>query len=108
MSDLKFAFRQLLKNPGFTGVAALTLALSSQLSPRARAGTEDWPRFRGPNGAGVAGGTGLPTRFGRETNLAWRTTAPAGNSSPVVSAGRVFLTGYEDNQRLVWCLDLRD
>jgi predicted permease len=27
MHDLKFAFRQLLKNPGFTAVAALTLAL---------------------------------------------------------------------------------
>src|SRR5258708_17606874 len=27
MDDLKFAFRQLLKNPGFTTVAVLTLAL---------------------------------------------------------------------------------
>ena len=26
MNDLKFAFRQLLKNPGFTAVAVLTLA----------------------------------------------------------------------------------
>src|SRR5438093_7744214 len=27
MNDLKFAFRQLLKNPGFSAVAVLTLAL---------------------------------------------------------------------------------
>ena len=27
MNDLKFAIRQLLKNPGFTALAALTLAL---------------------------------------------------------------------------------
>jgi len=27
MNDLKFAFRQLLKNPGFTAAAVLTLAL---------------------------------------------------------------------------------
>src|SRR2546425_311011 len=27
MNDLKFAFRQLVKNPGFTAVAVLTLAL---------------------------------------------------------------------------------
>src|SRR5947207_15760162 len=29
MNDLKFAFRQLLKNPGFTAVAVLTLAAVS-------------------------------------------------------------------------------
>ena len=27
MNDFKFAFRQVLKNPGFTAVAVLTLAL---------------------------------------------------------------------------------
>ena len=32
MNDLKFAFRQLLKNPGFTAVAVLTLALGLALT----------------------------------------------------------------------------
>src|SRR6266540_2354662 len=32
MNDLKFAFRQLLKNPGFTAVAVLTLALGLALN----------------------------------------------------------------------------
>ena len=31
MNDLKFAFRQLLKNPGFTAVAALTLLIGAGL-----------------------------------------------------------------------------
>ena len=32
MNDLKFAFRQLLKNPRFTAVAVLTLALVALLA----------------------------------------------------------------------------
>ena len=32
MNDLRFAFRQLLKNPGFTVVAVLTLALGLALN----------------------------------------------------------------------------
>ncbi len=30
MNDLKFAFRQLLKNPGFTALAVITLALAAR------------------------------------------------------------------------------
>jgi hypothetical protein len=34
MSDLRFALRQLLKNPGFAAVAALALALCSIIRRR--------------------------------------------------------------------------
>lgn len=62
----------------------------------ARAGAEDWTRFRGPNGSGVAEAHGLPTRFGPEENLAWATPVPFGRSSPVVGGGLVFVTAVED------------
>lgn len=56
----------------------------------------DWPRFRGPNGSGVASSAkGLPTRFGPSENVAWKAQVPFGRSSPIVSAGRVFLTATE-------------
>jgi outer membrane protein assembly factor BamB len=65
----------------------------------------DWTRFRGPNGTGVSGDTGLPEAIGPQQNLLWSTPMPPGNSSPIVVAGRLFLTGHEGDQRIVLCLD---
>src|SRR5436305_11161634 len=67
---------------------ALTLSLAPTLSARA-----DWPEFRGPTGQGLAGDAKLPIEWGPEKNVAWRVPVPGkGWSSPVVVAGRVYLT----------------
>lgn len=57
---------------------------------------EDWARFRGPNGSGVAGDSeSLPTRWSPEANLAWKTSLPGpGVSSPIIASGKVFVTCY--------------
>jgi outer membrane protein assembly factor BamB len=65
----------------------------------------DWPRFRGPNGSGVAPDTGLPVEFGPSRNVAWKATVPFGRSSPVVVGGRLFLTGSEANRLLTLAYD---
>ena len=67
----------------------------------------DWPRFRGPNGSGIGESSGLPVEFGPEKNLAWRTAAPFGRSSPVVAGGRVFLTASEGGSLLTLAYDLK-
>ena len=41
MNDLKFAFRQLLRKPGFTNVAMLTLAFTSLLSAQPQASVSE-------------------------------------------------------------------
>jgi outer membrane protein assembly factor BamB len=69
----------------------------------------DWPRFRGPNGSGVSSDKGVPTEIGESKNLLWKIAIPgAGNSSPIVSAGKVFLQTAtpEGDKRLLLCLDL--
>jgi outer membrane protein assembly factor BamB len=65
----------------------------------------DWPGFRGPNASGVNETTGLPTEFGPSKNLVWKVALPAGHSSPILMGDRVFLTAYEGDKLLTFCLD---
>ena len=41
-------------------------------------GSENWTRFRGPNGTGVSDATNLPVSFGPEKNVRWKTPLPPG------------------------------
>ncbi|HEX3315628.1 MAG TPA: PQQ-binding-like beta-propeller repeat protein [Gemmataceae bacterium] len=53
----------------------------------------DWPQFRGPTGQGLAPDAHLPTDWGPARNVAWKKDVPGvGWSSPVVGAGRIYLT----------------
>jgi outer membrane protein assembly factor BamB len=53
----------------------------------------DWPQFRGPTGDGHYAGPKLPTEWGPDKNVAWKTPIPGkGWSSPIVSKGMIYLT----------------
>src|SRR5438128_2707726 len=109
MNDLCFAFRQLLKNPGFTAVAVLTLALVVPSgSPRAAEndGVLWWPQFRGPNSSGLGGGR-PPVHFGPDQNVFWKSAVGSGLSSPIVWGERVFRTEFDQTTRKLatLCLD---
>lgn len=74
-----------------------------------------WPQFRGPAAAGLAPESQLPTQWNAQTNLQWKRELPgAGSSSPVVAAGKVFVTCFAGKsatradvaQRSLVCLDL--
>lgn len=55
----------------------------------------DWPRFRGPEGTGVADATGLPTTWSATENIVWKTPLPGmGASSPITLGDKIFLTCY--------------
>ena len=66
---------------------------------------EEWSRFRGPNGTGVAQAVGLPVEFGPDKNVLWKTALPPGHSSPVLTADHIFLTAIEGEALLTLCLD---
>lgn len=67
----------------------------------------DWPRFRGPNGAGISRDTDVPVKW-TEENILWKAAIPgAGHSSPIASKGRVFLQSSSEDGGARWllCLD---
>ncbi|MBK9386870.1 MAG: PQQ-binding-like beta-propeller repeat protein [Planctomycetes bacterium] len=58
------------------------------------AAAQDWPRWRGPDGVGVASSSPLPVELGADSKqLLWKIEVPGeGISSPIVQGERVFLT----------------
>jgi len=54
---------------------------------------EDWPEFRGPTGQGISSEKNLPTEWGPEKNIKWKTAIPGqGWSSPILVKGKIYLT----------------
>ncbi len=70
----------------------------------------NWPRFRGPGGAGVDTGADVPLTCDVKTgaNIAWTAAVPAkGFSSPVVWGDRLLLSGGDKARCEVMCFDVR-
>src|SRR5262245_1488618 len=57
-----------------------------------------WPRFRGPNGSGVAEGQKPPVEFGPDKNVKWKVPVPAGISSPIVAGDNLVVTAFDDGK----------
>lgn len=71
----------------------------------------DWPGFRGPDNRGVSAEAKFPTEWSATKNIKWKVALPdTGNSSPVVSRGKVFVTCATENgqKRSMHCYDRRD
>jgi outer membrane protein assembly factor BamB len=80
------------------------LILSAGLLPLSNTQANEWSRFRGPSGGGIAAGT-LPDDLGLEKNLLWKAECGKGASSPIVVGSRVFLTSFNGDERQVKCFD---
>lgn len=57
---------------------------------------DDWPRFRGPAGSGIARDSeSLPCEWSPTTNVAWKIPLPGpGASSPIIVGHKVLVTCY--------------
>lgn len=96
----------LLASSAAVGVAD-PLSPSSRGSAAESVGVENWPQWRGPQGNGVAIGTGFPTKWSDTENVAWKVALPGwGTSTPAVWLKRIFVTCQDEGNNALIALDL--
>lgn len=79
----------------------LTIVAATVLSNSSLVSAEDWGQFRGPNCSGVSNSkASLPTRFSATNNVRWSQDLGDGIGSPVVAAGRVFVSAMADEKNV--------
>ena len=64
----------------------------------------NWPRLRGPSGAGTVETAGLAVEFGPHKSVVWKTDLPPGKSSPILTGNRIVVTASEGDRLLTICL----
>ncbi|HEY3320276.1 MAG TPA: PQQ-binding-like beta-propeller repeat protein [Planctomycetota bacterium] len=67
-----------------------------------------WPRFRGPDGSGIAPAGNYAATWDVKSgqNILWKTDIPLpGTNSAIVWGDRVLLSGADDKTREVYCFD---
>ena len=69
---------------------------------------QEWTQWRGPARDGSVSGKNVPTKWPESLQRAWRVEIGEGYSSPVVSAGRVFVHGRRDPEEIVAAINLAD
>ena len=78
-----------------TTVLVFGMALLAAV-PEPSSASGEWPRFRGPDGSGIAAADAKPaTTWSTTSHLKWRVALPGpGSSSPIIWGERVFITCY--------------
>lgn len=87
--------------------SVLAILVIPLVLPCSDSAAQEWTRFRGPNGSGIATATGIPVTW-TANDYNWQVGLPVqGSSSPVLWGKRLFLTGdrAEDGHRSILCVD---
>src|SRR5262249_13129993 len=97
--------------PAGNPVLRIALVLVGAVLSGSLAEAANWPRFRGPNGTGVATDKGVPVQWDEKAGILWKVELPGlGNSSPVVWEDRLFVQAVpkDGKERLLVCIAVKD
>lgn len=96
------------RTTGLWVLVAVSLVVYAGFQPASAA---DWPRFRGPNGTGIASDKAIPIHWNEKEGILWKVPLPGtGNSCPIVWGNRLFLqtADAEGKERLLLCVRVAD
>ncbi|MCX6326817.1 MAG: PQQ-binding-like beta-propeller repeat protein [Bacteroidia bacterium] len=91
---------------GKSGTSANTEEKGNKTAPKPD--KTNFPFFRGQDSRGVAGGSGYPTEWDGVAgkNIHWKIQIPKqGKSSPVIWGDKIFITGAQDMECEVYCIN---
>src|SRR4051794_19727745 len=77
---------------------ALLLMIVISLPVKGAENLHTWPRFRGPNGSGIAIDEKPPVYVGPHKNLKWKVPVPGGLSSPIIVGNKLVLTALDNGE----------
>jgi len=106
-----FVLRAELPAPGSSSAVSEireTTDASVILAEASQPGDVNYPFFRGEGSRGIAGGSGFPTEWnGAEgKNIKWKIAVPKpGKNSPVIWGNKLFMTGAQDSELEIYCID---
>jgi outer membrane protein assembly factor BamB len=70
---------------------------------------DNWPQWRGPKNDGISTEHGLPAKWSKTLNVAWRTPLPGrAGATPCVWGDRIYLTSNEGDDLVVLCIAAED
>ena len=77
-------------------IKLFSFAILSLIAITHSSDADDWLRFRGTQGTGVASdGSGVPLEFDDQKNVLWKVDLPgAGASAPIIVGDKIILTAY--------------
>src|SRR3954470_7394779 len=104
-----YLFRLALLSLGALALAVPAARAADAKNAVAPGAPTDWPQWRGPNFNGTSDAKNLPTEFGKDKNVLWKTTLPGGsNNTPIICGGRVYTTSIDASRKMTClCLDLK-
>jgi outer membrane protein assembly factor BamB len=87
-----------------TAAAIATWTFSAMLC--ISVGAENWPNWRGPSSDAIVRGSGYPTSWGEDENIAWKFEVPGwGTSTPAIWEQRIFVSFDDEDKNGLLCVD---